>query len=128
MVKTALNFVLECPCTSGCPKCIHDFRCEEYNVRLEKDLALEILQVRESDPARGRRGSGLWTSIAIGPREVSIAFASIAFWAATSYCETWLAAACLLTAIASMCLALLSQDIHQHIQENAQPVRRMRLG
>jgi hypothetical protein len=46
VVKTALLFVAECPCTAGCPKCIHDFHCEEYNVRLDKAAALEILQVR----------------------------------------------------------------------------------
>lgn len=45
VVQTALAFVAECRCTTGCPQCIHDFRCEEYNVRLDKAAALEILQV-----------------------------------------------------------------------------------
>ncbi len=47
IVRTARAFVVDCPCESGCPKCVHDFQCSEYNQRLDKQAALEILQVRK---------------------------------------------------------------------------------
>ena len=45
IVQTALEMVEGCACSMGCPMCIHDFGCLEYNERASKRGALIILQV-----------------------------------------------------------------------------------
>jgi len=45
VVRAARQFADDCNCEKGCPKCVHDFQCSEYNQRLDKQAALDILQV-----------------------------------------------------------------------------------
>ncbi len=46
VVESAHDLVADCSCPRGCPKCIFDFQCEHYNVRLDKVGGLMILVVR----------------------------------------------------------------------------------
>ncbi|EGD78620.1 hypothetical protein PTSG_01598 [Salpingoeca rosetta] len=44
IAQTALELVRDCPCSSGCPGCIHDFACSEYNQCTSKAGAHIVLE------------------------------------------------------------------------------------
>lgn len=51
ILREARRLVEDCPCENGCPACIIDSRCREYNRLLSKRGALEWLKGLESGEA-----------------------------------------------------------------------------
>ena len=45
VIKSAFELLQDCKCGTGCPTCVHDFQCPEYNERMDKIAARNILQV-----------------------------------------------------------------------------------
>ncbi len=45
LLKTALALISECPCTAGCPSCIHSALCGLHNTPLDKQGARKLLQI-----------------------------------------------------------------------------------
>eukprot|EP00045_Choanoeca_perplexa_P012590 m.138134 g.138134 ORF g.138134 m.138134 type:complete len:1212 (-) comp16065_c0_seq4:135-3770(-) len=43
-VESARNMVRDCACREGCPSCVQDWHCGEYNERIDKRGALLILE------------------------------------------------------------------------------------
>ena len=45
VLRMAHRLVRDCPCAHGCPSCIHDAQCSEYNIVMDKDAGMLILAV-----------------------------------------------------------------------------------
>ena len=44
ILAAAVELLLDCPCIEGCPTCVHDLACSQYNFVIDKAAALVILQ------------------------------------------------------------------------------------
>lgn len=42
--RDALAMIERCECEDGCPACIHDSRCREFNYVLDKAAAIVVLR------------------------------------------------------------------------------------
>ena len=44
-IRAALQILVSCDCTEGCPACLLSARCEAYNETLNKPRAVELLKM-----------------------------------------------------------------------------------
>lgn len=47
--QDALDLVRQCPCDDGCPACLYDLACSEFNIVLDKRAAIKILTAAVED-------------------------------------------------------------------------------
>eukprot|EP00127_Corallochytrium_limacisporum_P000562 Clim_evm1s19 gene=Clim_evmTU1s19 len=55
LLRAAKDIMDACPCQDGCPSCIHDFNCREYNAVMDKQggihLLGRLLELQDLDPS-----------------------------------------------------------------------------
>jgi len=44
MVTAAISLCMDCPCDHGCPSCVHDLACSQYNYVIDKAAGVLLLQ------------------------------------------------------------------------------------
>ena len=44
ILKAAITLCMDCPCDEGCPSCVHDLGCSQYNFVIDKAAGVLLLQ------------------------------------------------------------------------------------
>ncbi len=44
ILKAAVSLCMDCPCDDGCPSCVHDLSCTQYNYVIDKAAGVLLLE------------------------------------------------------------------------------------